>query len=173
MVYRLRTNVADSRNIGFEGIIEADLLKAFTGGKSRYKLSIYTNFAAIDARYINSQETAINHKKVEFVPPVLFRSGLSFGDKRFNITYQYSYVAKQYSDATNAEFTPTAVDGAVPAYQVMDISVSYQWKWLGIFASVNNLANTRYFTRRADGYPGPGILPSDPRGYYLTLQAKF
>jgi Fe(3+) dicitrate transport protein len=54
----------------------------------------------------------------------------------------------------------------------MDLSLSYQWKWLGIFGSVNNLANTRYFTRRADGYPGPGILPSDPRGYYLTLQVK-
>ncbi|QHT65438.1 TonB-dependent receptor [Rhodocytophaga rosea] len=173
MVYRLRTNVADSRNIGFEGIIEADFLKVFTQGKSRYKLSVYTNFAAIDARYINTQETAIRNKRVEFVPPLLFRSGVSFGDKRFNITYQYSYIAKQYSDATNAEFTPTAVDGAVPAYQVMDVSVSYQWKWLGIFGSINNLANTSYFTRRADGYPGPGILPSDPRGYYLTLQAKF
>lgn len=172
MVYRLRTNVADSRNIGFEGLIEADLLKAVTKGKSHYKFSVYTNFAAIDARYIHTQERAINNKKVEFVPPILLRSGLSFGDKRFNITYQYSLVAKQYSDATNAEFTPTAVDGAVPAYQVMDLSVSYQWKWLGIFGSVNNLTNTKYFTRRADGYPGPGILPSDPRGYYLTLQVK-
>ncbi len=64
MVYRLRTNVADSRNIVFEGIVEADLLKALTQGKSRYKLSIYTNFAAIDARYMNTQETAISNKKV-------------------------------------------------------------------------------------------------------------
>ncbi len=172
MVYRLRTNVADSRNIGFEGLVEADLLKALSPGKSRYKLAVYTNFAAIDARYLNTQETAISNKKVEFVPPLLVRTGLSFGDKKFNVTYQYSYVAKQYSDATNAEFTPTAVDGAVPAYQIMDISVSYQWKWLGIFGSVNNLGNARYFTRRADGYPGPGILPSDPRGYYVTLQVK-
>jgi Fe(3+) dicitrate transport protein len=172
LVYRLRTNVADSRNAGFESLIEADILKALSQGRSRYKLSVYTNFAAIDARYINTQETAISNKLVEFVPPMLFRTGVSFGNKRFNLTYQYSYVAKQYSDATNAEFTPTAVDGAVPAYQVMDFSASYQWKWLGIFGSINNVANTQYFTRRADGYPGPGILPSDPRGYYLTLQVK-
>ena len=172
MVYRLRTNVADSRNAGFESLVEADILKAVTKGRSRYKLSVYTNFSAIDARYINTQETAISNKLVEFVPPILFRSGISFGDKRFNVTYQYSYVARQYSDATNAEFTPTAVDGVVPAYQVMALSASNEWKWLGLFASMNNVADARYFTRRADGYPGPGILPSDPRSYYLTLQVK-
>ncbi|WP_026464239.1 TonB-dependent receptor domain-containing protein [Adhaeribacter aquaticus] len=172
MVYRLRTNVADSRNIGFESLVEADLLKAITHGNSRYKLSVYTNFAVIDARYIKTKETAIKDKLVEFVPPVLFRSGVSYGNNRFNLTYQYSYVAKQYSDATNAEFTPTAVDGAVPAYQVMDFSASYQWKWFTLYGSINNLANAKYFTRRADGYPGPGIIPSDPRGYYLTLQFK-
>jgi Fe(3+) dicitrate transport protein len=136
-------------------------------------LSVYGNFAAIDARYINTQETAIRDKQVEFVPPVLIRTGLSFGDARFNVTFQYSYVARQYSDATNTELTPSAVDGVVPAYHVMDLSASYQWKWLGIFGSINNLGNAKYFTRRADGYPGPGIIPSDPIGYYLTLQVKY
>jgi Fe(3+) dicitrate transport protein len=29
-----------------------------------------------------------------------------------------------------------------------------------------------YFTRRATGYPGPGILPSDGRSYFMTLQIK-
>lgn len=172
LVYRLRTNIADSRNIGFESLVEADLLKAFTRGRAKYKLSVYTNFSIIDARYVHSQESAINNKLVEYVPPVLFRSGISFGNKKANATLQYSYVAKQYSDATNAEYTPTAVDGAVPAYQVLDLSLSYQWKWLGIFGSINNLTNTKYFTRRADGYPGPGIIPSDRRSFYLTLQVK-
>jgi Fe(3+) dicitrate transport protein len=172
MVYRLRTNVADSRNIGFESLVEADILKAIQHSRAKYKLSVYTNFAVIDARYINTKETAINDKLVEYVPPVLFRTGISFGNQAFNVSWQYSYVAKQYSDATNAEFTPTAVDGVVPPYQVMDLSASYQWKWLALFGSINNLADTKYFTRRADGYPGPGIMPSDGRGFYLTLQVK-
>ncbi|MBN9297552.1 MAG: TonB-dependent receptor [Filimonas sp.] len=170
--YRYRRNIADSRNLGFEGLIEADILKAVSKGASRYKLAVYTNLALIDARYINTQETAIKNKLVEFVPPVLFRTGVSFGNKRFDITLQYSYIAKQYSDATNAEFTPRAVDGAVPAYQVMDLSASYNWKRFTLFGSINNLTNAKYFTRRADGYPGPGILPSDPRGYYFTLMYK-
>ena len=35
---------------------------------------------------------------------------------------------------------------------------------------INNLLSERYFTRRATGYPGPGIIPSAPRNYYLTIE---
>ncbi|MES2430457.1 MAG: TonB-dependent receptor [Bacteroidota bacterium] len=172
MVYRLRKNVADSRNIGIESLIEADVLKAITQGRSTYKLSLYTNLSLIDARYYNSADASIQDKKVEFVPPVLFRTGISFGKDAYNITWQYSYAGKQYSDATNAEFTPSAVDGLVPAYNVMDISLSYKWKQFAIFGNINNVTNNKYFARRADGYPGPGIMPADKRGYFVTLQVK-
>ncbi|HTE25872.1 TonB-dependent receptor domain-containing protein [Flavitalea sp.] len=172
MTYRLRTNVADSRNIGIEVLLEGDILKALTFGKSKYRLNIYTNLSVIDARYINTKNTAFADKLVENVPPLLFRTGLSFGNPRFNITYQFSYQAKQYSDATNTEFTPTAVDGAIPAFNVMDLSLSYNWRKFTIFTGINNLSDTKYFTRRADGYPGPGILPADKRNYYATLQFK-
>ncbi len=82
-------------------------------------------------------------------------------------------MGKQFSYATNAEFVPRAIDGVVPAYQVMDLSASYKWKWITLSGTINNLANRKYFTRRANGYPGPGILPSDPRNYYVTLGVKF
>jgi Fe(3+) dicitrate transport protein len=172
MTYRLRTNVSDSRNIGVEILLEGDVIKALTQGRSQYKLRIYTNLSLIDARYINTRNTAIADKLVENVPPVLFRTGLSFGTSRFNVTYQLSYQAKQYSDATNTEITPTAVDGAIPAFSVMDLSLSYNWRKYAVFSGVNNLADNKYFTRRADGYPGPGILPADRRNFYLTLQFK-
>ena len=103
MTYRLRTNVSDSRNLGMELLLEGDILKALTKGRSKYKLNVYTNLSLIDARYINTNNTAIDDKLVENVPPVLFRTGLSFGNPSFNITYQFSYQAKQYSDATNTE----------------------------------------------------------------------
>lgn len=172
MTYRLRTNVADSRNLGLEMLLEGDVLKAIQKDRAKYRLNIYTNLSLIDAKYINTQNTAIANKKVESVPPVLFRTGLSFGNPRFNVTYQFSYQAKQYSDATNTEETPTAVDGAVPAFSVMDLSLSYNWRQFTLFTGINNLADKRYFTRRADGYPGPGILPADKRNLYLTLQYK-
>jgi Fe(3+) dicitrate transport protein len=172
MTYRLRTNVSDSRNLGLELLLEGDILKAVSHGTSKYKLNVYTNLSLIDARYINTKNTAIANKLVENVPPVLFRTGASFGTTRFNITYQFSYQARQYSDATNTEITPTAVDGAIPAFTVMDLSLSYNWRHFTIYSGVNNLLNKKYFTRRADGYPGPGILPADKRNLYVTLQYK-
>ncbi len=173
MLYRLRTNVSDSRNLGAEILLEGDILQALSKGKAKFKLSPYISLSLIDARYINTKNKAILDKKVENVPPVLLRSGVSFGNPRFNISYQVAYQAKQYSDATNAEETPTAVDGAIPAFTVMDISASYNWRWFTFFTGVNNVVDKKYFTRRADGYPGPGIIPADRRNFYFTLQYKF
>lgn len=172
MTYRLRTNVSDSRNLGMEFLLDGDVLKALSKGMAKYKLNLYTSLSLIDARYVNTKNTAIADKLVENVPPVLFRTGLSFGNPRFNFTYQFAYQTKQYSDATNTEETPTAVDGAIPAFAVMDLSLSYNWRAFTLFSGVNNLANAKYFTRRADGYPGPGIIPADRRNLYVTLQFK-
>jgi len=170
MTYRLRTNVSDSRNIGAEALLDGDILKALSGGSAAYRLNLYMALAVINARYINTKNTAIAGKLVENVPPVTFRAGASFGNNRFNISFQYAYQSKQYSDATNTEETPTAVDGAIPAFYVLDLSLKYNWRAFSVFSGVNNLANKKYFTRRADGYPGPGILPSDRRNLYFTLQ---
>ncbi|MFT5077301.1 MAG: Fe(3+) dicitrate transport protein, partial [Flavobacteriaceae bacterium] len=40
-------------------------------------------------------------------------------------------------------------------------------------AGINNVLDNYYFTRRATGYPGPGIIPSANRNFYMTLQMKF
>ena len=36
-------------------------------------------------------------------------------------------------------------------------------------ANLNNALNTPYFTRRAAGYPGPGIIPADGRAFFLGV----
>ena len=64
----------------------------------------------------------------------------------------------------------SAVRGLIPAYDVLDVSFSYKYKFLKIETGVNNLLNSIYFTRRASGYPGPGIIPSLPINYYTTFQ---
>ena len=155
-----------------EALLEGDILRALYGSRAKFKLNFYTSLSLIDAKYVNSKNTAVSGNLVENVPPVLFRSGVSFGNPRFNVTYQFAYQAKQYSDATNTEITPTAVDGAIPAFTVMDLSMSYNWRMLTLYSGINNLLNNMYFTRRADGYPGPGIIPSDKRNLYVTLQLK-
>jgi Fe(3+) dicitrate transport protein len=45
-----------------------------------------------------------------------------------------------------------------------------KWK---LEAGVTNFTNNSYFTRRATGYPGPGIIPSDARSFYTTLEFVF
>ena len=87
---------------------------------------------------------------------------------------QYSYLSKQYNDASNAEASDFSnpIRGAIPAYDVFDLSLSYKYKFAKLETGVNNLFDASYFTRRSSGYPGPGIIPSLPRNYYVTLALK-
>lgn len=171
-IVRYRTNVGSSRNLGVEAFAELDWIKIFKKD-SKHKLSTFVNTAYINARYTDPKQTAYYNKKVEYVPDLIFRCGITYGYKGFGLTYQYSYTSEQYSDATNSKASSSAIYGLIPEYTVMDISASYHWKFLGIYAGVNNVANEKYFTRRAEGYPGPGILPADPLNGYATLQFKF
>ena len=82
---------------------------------------------------------------------------------------QWSWTGEQFADATNATFSPDAVHGLIPAYQILDFYAKAQWKQLSAEINVNNALNATYFTRRASGYPGPGILPSDPRNITFSL----
>ncbi len=167
--YRYRTNISDARNIGIESFVESDLMRWFRP-KSTFSLNVFTNFSLIDARYVNTDEPSIRGRQVELVPAIMVRSGISYVGKKWKATYQFNYTARQFTDATNAIRSSSAVNGVIPAYQIMDFSTSYQLnRRLVLEASVNNLMNTAYFTRRADAYPGPGIIPSDGRSLFLTL----
>ena len=174
ITYQYTTNIAASRNLGVESFEEVDLWRLIRGSGAKMKLALFTNFSFIDARYVNSKVSAYENKKVEFVPPVIFRTGLTLHKNRFSATYQYSYTARQFGDATDAT-TPSnnGINGLVPSYYVMDLTADYRLnKVFELSGTVNNLTNHMYYTRRAESYPGPGIIPADGRGLYVTLQVK-
>jgi Fe(3+) dicitrate transport protein len=171
VLYRYRTNISDSRNIGAECFAELDLFKLFRK-QAKHKLSWYVNLSYTDARYISSQQSGFNNKLVELVPQSIMRSGLTYKYKNFSTTVQGSYTAEQFADASNSKFSTNAITGIIPAYTIFDFSAQYTFKMLNLSAGVNNFTNEIYFTRRAEGYPGPGILPSDPVNFYITLQLK-
>lgn len=172
-IYRYRTNVSDSRNIGIESFMELDVYRLIAGKERKLGISVFGNYSLIDAQYIDSKEPSVkNGSKVELVPQQILRTGVTSSYKNFRITYQYAYTSEQYTEATNAKLTTSAVDGLIPAYTVMDLSLSYTYKWISLYTGINNLTDNRYFTRRADGYPGPGIIPADGRSWYLTLGIK-
>jgi len=169
--YRYRTNIAQSLNKGVELFAETNIFDLLNISKN-HQLNWFVNTSLVDARYINSKEIAFAGKKVELVPSMIIRSGLTYVYKKWRISTQYSYTSKQFTEATNTQFTPTGIDGIIPSYQIWDATVKYEFKKIRLGFSVNNLLNTQYFTRRATGYPGPGILPSDGRAFFITLGVK-
>ncbi len=174
-LFRLRTNIADALNLGIEWFAEADLAQAiFQSKKTSFKL--FTNFSFIHAKYIDSEEPAFDGNDVELVPPVTFKTGFNFRRGDWSANGQYSYTAGHYSDATNADRSPTSVEGFIPAYSLIDLSAAWTKSWekfgLEVETGVQNLLNEYYFTRRAVGYPGPGIIPSDLRNLYLSLELR-
>jgi Fe(3+) dicitrate transport protein len=169
--YQYRTNISESRTYGFESVLECDWWKIFSKKKD-YKWTTFLNIAYNNAKYINSDITAFYGKKVEMVPPWIFRSGMTIGGDHLSVSYQYSYTREHFSDATNSDYQINAVVGLIPSYSVMDISLKYIYNKFQIETGINNLTNQSYFTRRAVAYPGPGIIPSMPRNFYICLQIK-
>ncbi len=170
-IIRYRTNVSDSRNLGIEAFGELDWLKLFRPNTS-HQLSTFINLSYIDARYLSSQQNGYNNKKVEYVPDFIIRTGITYAYKSLSITLQYAYTSQQFSDASNALSTPSSIYGIIPNYSIADASAQYKYKAFTISAGINNVLNAVYFTRRAEGYPGPGIIPGDPMNSYLTLGLK-
>ncbi len=168
-----KTNIGDSRHLGVETFAEVDAIKLFSKEPRATKLSLFVNYSYTNAVYVESEILSIKDKKVEYVPNQMIRSGINFKWKKFKATYQFSYLGDQYSDATNSEFNPNALTGVVPSYFVMDLAAEYCYKRFKLSSGINNLNNQRYFTRRAESYPGPGIIPATPRSFYIALAAKF
>jgi Fe(3+) dicitrate transport protein len=153
--------------------VEFDFIKAWKDS-SKYNSSLYVNFSYIHAQYVSSKETNFIGKQLEYVSPIILKTGVKIKHDRWGATIQGSYNAAQFSDASNSiEPSGDAVIGEVPAYFVMDMSAKYNFKkWITLEGGINNLLNESYFTRRATAYPGPGILPSDGRNFYVTVQWK-
>ena len=128
------------------------------------------------SRYLKTDAPNIKGNKVEFVPTINLKTGTTVGWGNFKASAQVMYVSQQFTDSNNSTANETentfGVFGQIPSYYVADVSASYTWRCVKLEAGVNNLTNNYYFTRRATGYPGPGILPSEPRTFYTTLQIK-
>lgn len=181
--FQLRTNLGQSRSEGVESFVEVSptqLLQAKHWGQ----LSLFASMAFIHAHYSDFKTTTIANdrivegnlsgKRVENAPRYIHRWGATYARKGLSLTWQLSSVGDAFADASNTvAANATATTGLIPAYQVQDVSASYQFlKRFNLKASVNNLTDERYFTRRAGGYPGPGLLPADGRTFLVSLGMK-
>ncbi|MNK61695.1 Fe(3+) dicitrate transport protein FecA precursor [compost metagenome] len=178
-IVRYRTNVGDAFMYGLEVFGDWSLQKTFFNAENNdYQWKTFVNMAVTKSEYTKSQIAGVKGNEVEFVPMVNLKTGMSFGYKNFMSSLQFTYLSDQYTDATNVKIDKTdntsGIEGQIPAYSIVDLSFSYSfYKHFKIETGINNLTDNAYFTRRATGYPGPGIIPSAPRTYYATLQFTF
>jgi len=176
--YLYATNIGDAVAKGIEAYASVSLIKGFNETSSS-DLQLFNSFSYDHVRYISGivtqGNTNVNIKGnyVEGTPEWINRAGLSFLNKNLTTTLQFSYVGMNYSDANNTQFNVIGASGKVPAYYVFDWSFNYNFfKNYHFTANVNNILNEKYFTRRINMYPGPGILPADGTTFNIGLGLK-
>lgn len=158
-------NIGNSRHRGVEAYLEFD-----PPGLSG--VDLFTSFAYVDARYTSG---SLRGNRVEQAPRVVDRSGISYAHGRLATTMQLSYSSASYGDASNSVTAKEdAAAGLVPGFTVLDWSGQFRLgRRAELSIGINNLANRRYFTKRTDEYPGPGILPGIGRSLYVTIGSRF
>ena len=168
-IIRYTRNIGASRSMGVESFFEIDLFDLAGKSKRWGNLVFYTSAAYVNAIYTKAYVKALVGNKLEFAPEWMIRPGINFRYKKLSTSLQMSYITMQYTDASNTKEEPTAVVGTIPAYYVCDWSMNYSVKMIKMGAGINNFTNNIYFTRRAASYPGPGIIPAEPRTFYISL----
>lgn len=184
-----RTNLGEAVNKGIEAFLNVQVTRVLNMDKSFGNLDLFASLSFIDSRYtdfsiftttgtapsITIKETNLAGNRVENAPRYIHNIGLSWGNSNVSATAQYRMSGKIFTDANNTT-TPSAngVTGLLENYSVLDLSAEYRFlQNYNIRFGANNMLNEVYATRRAGGYPGPGILPGEGRTYYLSIGAKW
>ncbi|WP_298222296.1 TonB-dependent receptor [Flavobacterium sp.] len=185
--YQFRTNLGTAIHKGIESFVDLNISKALKVNQQIGDLQLFTTMSFIDARYedykvTKPSETAPNvltesnlkGNRVENAPRYIHNFGLTWSYKSFSSTVQNRRTGLVYTDSDNTETPPAnGLTGKLNGYSVYDLSMEYRFlEKFNIRAGINNLDNTVYATRRASGYPGPGILPNDARTFFLSVGVK-
>lgn len=170
---RVRKNIGTAFIYGLEAFLQQDWQLS-----EDWQLSYFLNAAYTRSVYLSSEENNVVGKQVEFIPEINFKLGLEATYQSYTLSIQGTYLSEQFTDVENSE-VPSAGDiregiiGPIPAYTVWDFNLSYRTQRFELGFSLNNMFNEVYFTRRATGYPGPGIITSDPRNFSLFGVLRF
>ena len=175
-IKRRRGNIGDAFIYGLEAMLDWNLVKVLSLSEQTLRGNFFTNLALTNSEYIASDAVGVKGNQVEFIPKVNLKTGLQLGWKNLSSSLLLTHLSEQFTDATNAPQdvldNQRGIEGSIPAYSVVDFSLAYGFKNWRLETGINNLLDATYFTRRATGYPGPGIIPSEPRTFYCTLQFK-
>lgn len=172
------TNIGNGVAKGVEAFTEVSLIRSFDKSAGS-DLRLFNSLSYTHGRYTsgsisqNGKNVSLKDNRLEGTPDWIDRAGLTFLSGHVSSTLQYSYVGKSFSDANNTVLNPTGATGIVPSYHLFDWAFNYSFlKNYHLTANVNNIFNAKYFTRRINMYPGPGILPADGRTFNIGFGVK-
>lgn len=186
--FLFRTNLGETVNKGIEGFANLNITRLFEIERPYGNLDFFASVSFIDSRYtdfrifnasgtapnVTITETNLSGNRVENAPRYIHNFGLSWSNSAISATAQYRMSGRIFTDANNTT-TPSAngITGILDDYRVFDLSTEYKFlKNYNIRTGINNLFDEEYATRRAGGYPGPGILPGEGRTFYISIGAK-
>lgn len=170
-----RTNIGNSLTDGVECFVQADVRLS-----SHFVLSLFTSTAWTNARYaeamVRSGNTNVNidGNRVESAPKWTTRNGLTLHYRAARLTVLHSYVSETFADPLNTDVpNASGTVGLVPAYALLDVNATITaTPRLEFRANVNNALDEHYFTKRPQFYPGPGVWPSDGRGWSVSMSLR-
>lgn len=170
-----RTNIGNSLTEGLEAYIEYgfDLTKKIKG-------SVFSSTAFFHARYLTAfirsgeENVDISGNKLEAVPDLITRNGITLRTKKYSLSVLYSYTSETYADPLNTRRpSSTGAVGVVPGYGILDLNSSIRISdQLLVRLNFSNILNNHYFTKRPTFYPGPGVWSSDGRSMNITVGVK-
>ena len=186
--FLFRTNLGETVNKGIEGFVNINVTRFLEKEKELGNIDLFATISFIDSRYTDFKistasgtapnttitERNLRGNRVENAPRYIHNFGLSWGKNNISSTLQYKMAGKIFTDANNTtEPSTNGVTGLLSSYNVFDFSSEYKFlQNYNIRTGINNLFNKSYATRRAGGYPGPGILPGEGRTFYISIGAK-
>jgi Fe(3+) dicitrate transport protein len=180
----LRTNIGDATHKGLELSTNVQFMDLFNISKKYGAIEWNAAYNFTRATYDRWNTTALNSgsikennlagNQVEYAPLNTFKTGLTYVFKDIRANMMMTHTSSVFTDAQNTEkATANAQAGRLPSYTVFDASIQYQlFNKYQFGLGVNNLFDLTYATRRAGGYPGPGILPAEKRFIYFTFGLK-
>lgn len=187
--FLFRTNLGETVNKGIEGFVNLNVTRFLEIDNGVGNIDVFATVSFIDSRYtdfstftttgtapnITITESNLRGNRVENAPRYIHNFGLGWNKNNISATLQYRMTGRIFTDANNT-VAPSAngVTGVLEDYNVLDLSAEYKFlKNYNLRAGINNLTDEMYATRRAGGYPGPGILPGEGRTFFLSIGAKF
>jgi Fe(3+) dicitrate transport protein len=183
--YQLRTNLGNAHSRGGEAFISFDLLSATKVSNQYGNLKLWASVSYINAVYTKLATSKVENgvlvttdfknKKVENAPSFINRFGATYSYKFFTLNYIASWTDGAFADASNTILpNAAATSGYIPSHYVMDLNLTFSFlkDRFNVKSGVSNITSNKYFTRRAGGLPGPGVLPGEPRNFFLSVGIK-